>query len=114
MAEDPHIKQSEEAKIDAERAAKAANLFDLRRLIGGLFIIYGVILTVLGLGESDAEIEKAADININLYAGLAMLVFGLLFVAWALMRPLSAELEEAGGGSGDDDGGAGGEGDSAR
>ena len=24
MAEDPHIKQSEEAKLDAERAAKAA------------------------------------------------------------------------------------------
>ena len=114
MAEDPHIKQSEEAKIDAERAAKAANLFDLRRLIGGLFIIYGVILTVLGLGESDAEIEKAADININLYAGLGMLVFGLLFMAWALLRPLSAELEEAGGGSGDDDGGAVGEGDAAR
>ncbi len=114
MAEDPHIKQSEEAQIDAERAAKAANLFDLRRLIGGLFIIYGVILTVVGLGDSDAEIEKAADININLYAGLAMLAFGLLFVAWALMRPLSAELEEAGGGSGDDAGGAGGEGGSGR
>ena len=96
MAEDPHIQQSEEAKMDAERAAKAANLFDLRRLIGGLFIIYGVILTVLGLGESDASIEKSADININLYAGLAMLVFGLLFVAWALMRPLSAELRGGG------------------
>ena len=58
-------------------------------------MIYGVILIVVGLGDSDAEIEKAADININLYAGLAMLVFGLLFVAWALMRPLSAELDEA-------------------
>ena len=109
MAEDPHNKQSDESELDAERAAKAANLFDLRRLIGGLFIIYGVILSVLGLGESDAEIEKAADININLYAGLAMLVFGLSFVAWALLRPLSAELEEAGGGAGDDGGGAGGE-----
>jgi hypothetical protein len=109
MAEDPHIQQSEEAKIDAERAARAANLFDLRRLIGGLFIIYGVILTVLGLGESDASIEKSADININLYAGLGMLVFGLLFLAWALMRPLSEELgsDEAGGGAGDDGGGTG-------
>ena len=106
MAEDPHIQQSEQAEIDADRAAKAANLFDLRRIIGGLFVIYGVILTVLGLGESDASIEKSAGVNVNLYAGLAMLAVGLLFIAWALLRPLSAEMdsdEESGGGSGGDD-----------
>ena len=71
---DPHIEQSEQA--DAERAAKAARLFDIRRLIGGLFLIYGVILTVLGLGESDASIAKSADINVNLYAGIGMLIMG--------------------------------------
>ena len=41
---DPHIEQSEQAEMDAQRAAKAARLFDIRRLIGGLFLIYGVIL----------------------------------------------------------------------
>ena len=105
MAEDPYIQQSEQAEIDAKRAAKAARLFDIRRLIGGLFLIYGVILTVLGLGESDASIDKSAGININLYAGLGMLVVGLLFVVWALARPLAAELDESessGGGSGGD------------
>jgi len=111
MAEDPHIQQSEQAEIDAHRAARAANLFDLRRLIGGLFVIYGVILIVLGIGDSQDEIDKAAGIHINLYAGLAMLVFGLLMIAWALLRPLSAELdesEESGGGpGGDDDSGVG-------
>ena len=30
MAEDPYIQQSEQAEIDAERAAKAARLFDIR------------------------------------------------------------------------------------
>jgi len=91
--------------MDAHRAARAANLFDIRRLIGGLFVIYGVILVVLGIGDSQAEIDKAAGINMNLYAGLAMLAFGLLMIAWALLRPLSAELdsEEPGGGSGGDD-----------
>jgi len=105
MAEDPLIQQSEQAEIEAHRAARAANLFDVRRLIGGLFVIYGVILVVLGLGESDASIAKSADINVNLYAGLGMLALGLLFIAWALLRPLSAELdsEEPGGGSGGDD-----------
>ena len=106
MAEDPHIQQSEAAEVDADRAARAANLFDLRRLIGGLFVIYAVILIILGIGDSQAEIDKAAGININLYAGLGMLVFGLFMIAWALLRPLSAELDESdepGGGPGGDD-----------
>jgi NADH:ubiquinone oxidoreductase subunit 4 (subunit M) len=88
---DPHIAQSEQAEADAQRAAKAARLFDIRRLIGGLFLIYGVILVVLGLGESDASIEKSADINVNLYAGLGMLVLAAFFIAWGLMRPLSGD-----------------------
>ena len=106
MAEDPHIQQSEQAEIDAAAAPRrAANLFDLRRIIGGLFLIYGAILVVLGLGESDASIEKSAGVNVNLYAGLGMLAVAVLFIAWALLRPLSAELDESeqsGGGSGDD------------
>jgi hypothetical protein len=111
MAEDPLISQHEEAEVEAHRAARAANLFDIRRLIGGLFVIYGVILVVLGLGESDASIDKSAGINVNLDAGLGMLVLGVLFIAWALLRPLAAELdsEEPGGGAGGDGGGAGGE-----
>jgi hypothetical protein len=104
MADDPLIEQSEQAELDADRAAKAARLFDIRRLIGGLFLIYGVILVVLGLGESDASIAKSADINVNLYAGLGMLVVAVFFIAWALMRPLGAdeESEAPGGGSGGD------------
>jgi len=90
---DPHIAQSEQAEIDAQRAAKAARLFDIRRLIGGLFLIYGVILTVLGLGESDASIAKSADLNINLYAGICMLIMSACFIAWALWRPLGDEPE---------------------
>ena len=109
MADDPHIEKAEQAEIDAQRAAKAARLFDIRRLIGGLFMIYGVILVVLGLGESDASIEKSAGLNVNLYAGLGMLALALLFLAWGFLRPLGEEpgSEQAGGGAGDDDGGTG-------
>src|ERR1700754_2872278 len=107
MADDNLIQQSEQAETDAQRAAKAARLFDIRRLMGGLFLIYGVILTVLGLGESDASIAKSAGININLYAGLGMLVVGVLFLIWAFGRPLAAEVDDeesepTGGGSGGD------------
>ena len=109
---DPLIAQSE-GEADAARSARAANLFDVRRLIGGLFLIYGVILTVLGLGESDASIAKSADININLYSGLGMLAVAVFFLAWAFLRPLSGELDEAGERSKTTSRGAGGDGDSA-
>ena len=77
------------------REERAANLFDLRRIIGGVFVVWGVLLTILGLFDSDAEIEKAAGVHINLYAGIGMLIFGALFLVWAFTRPLGRELAEA-------------------
>jgi uncharacterized membrane protein YqjE len=101
MTDDPLIGKAEGAEIESHRARRAANLFDLRRIIGGLFAVYGVILVILGLGASDAEIDKAAGWNLNLWTGVAMLVVAAIFVAWALTRPLSDELEEAERGEGD-------------
>jgi hypothetical protein len=95
---------------------RSINLFDLRRIIGGLFVVYGVVLAVLGLFDSQEEIDKAAGVNINLWAGVAMLVFGVLMIVWALARPLSEELgsEEAGSGPGGDAERPGGSGDAGR
>ncbi|MDQ3785825.1 MAG: hypothetical protein M3422_01100 [Actinomycetota bacterium] len=63
--------------------------FDIRLIIALLTGVYGLVLTVLGLFvTSDAEIEKSAGVNINLWAGLALLVVALLFVSWARLRPL--------------------------
>ena len=42
-----------------ERELRAANLFDIRRIIGGLFLLYGITLTVLGLGASDEDLQRA-------------------------------------------------------
>jgi hypothetical protein len=78
-----------------ERTERAANLFDLRRIIGGLFTAWGVLLIILGATDSQAEIDKAAGININLLAGFAMLLFGVLMLVWAFTRPLGTELTEA-------------------
>ena len=93
---DELIRQSEQAEAQAEtdRSARAANLFDLRRIIGGLFAIYGVILFVLGLGASQKEIDKAAGWNLNLWVGLAMIVVAAIFIGWALARPLSDQLDD--------------------
>ncbi|MCW2993297.1 MAG: hypothetical protein JWQ18_792 [Conexibacter sp.] len=90
---DQRAGETEEQGTGAKEA-QAANLFDLRRIIGGLFVLYGIVLTITGLGDSKAEIHKAAGVHINLYAGLGMLVLGVVFVAWALLRPLGQQLQE--------------------
>ena len=84
-----------EAEKGGGRELQAANLFDLRRIIGGLFVLYGLILTVTGLFDSQAEIDKSAGVHINLWEGLAMLVLGGLFLLWAFTRPLAEQLAEA-------------------
>src|SRR4051812_50209614 len=57
----------------------AAKLFDLRVMIGGLFLVYGVMLTVAGFFTSPADLAKASHININLWMGIGMLVIGGVF-----------------------------------
>src|SRR4051794_21506150 len=79
---------------DEARAARAANRFDIRRIIGALFILYGLILTVTGIVGSQHVKDKAAGININLWAGIAMLVVGALMITWALLRPTVPEPPE--------------------
>ena len=81
-----------ETPIDetAERRSAAARLFDVRRVIGGLFFIYGVIVTLIGLFDSDADLAKAQGVRINLWTGLGMLLLGVLFLLWQWWRPAQA------------------------
>jgi hypothetical protein len=69
---------------DELAAARIANRFDIRRIIGGLFVLYGVVLIVTGVVGSDEVKNKAAGINVNLWTGMGMLVFGVLMIFWAL------------------------------
>lgn len=62
-------------------------MFDLRWLIGGLFTVYGVLLTVVGLFDSQAAVTKAQGVRINVWVGLGMLAFGLFFLLWRWLRP---------------------------
>ncbi|MEU9100843.1 hypothetical protein [Streptomyces sp. NPDC048361] len=71
------------------KSASAARLFDIRRIIGGLFTLYGVIVTVAGILASDADLKKAQGININLWTGLGMLALGLFFLTWLKLRPMA-------------------------
>ncbi|MFD8734846.1 hypothetical protein ACFV06_07970 [Streptomyces sp. NPDC059618] len=77
-----------------KKSATAARLFDIRRIIGGLFVVYGVIVTIAGITASDADLTKAGGININLWTGLGMLALGLFFLTWLWLRPLPPTTPE--------------------
>ncbi|MBY8345453.1 hypothetical protein LXH13_23985 [Streptomyces spinosirectus] len=70
-----------------EKSATAARIFDLRRIIGGLFVLYGIIVTITGITDDQAAIDKAQGVNINLWTGIAMLILGIFFLAWLKLRP---------------------------
>jgi hypothetical protein len=80
--------------VDEAAAARAANRFDIRRIIGGLFALYGLVLLALGLFGSHAVTHKASSINIDLWTGLGMLVVSAAMIFWALARPAQPEPPE--------------------
>jgi len=69
---DELIDEAQEAEEErgGSREERAANLFDIRRIIGGLFLFYGIVLTVMGFGASDQDIARAHGINVNLSVGI--------------------------------------------
>jgi hypothetical protein len=79
---------------DEIAAARAANRFDIRRIIGALFALYGIVLLITGIVGSHKVKTKAAGINIDLWVGIGMLVFAAVMIAWALWRPTVPEPEE--------------------
>lgn len=89
---------SEVSELERE-SATATQLFDIRTVIGGLFVVYGLLIGSAGLNASDAAITKAQGVNINLWTGIAMLVFGLLFLLWLKLRPLTSPTHAHDGGA---------------
>ncbi len=73
--------------MDDKKAKKTAGALDVRNIIGILMAVYGVILLAMGL-FSDSEAPLSADINSNLYAGLALLAVAAVFLIWARLRPI--------------------------
>jgi len=89
-----HDVQREVSELEG-KSTTASRLFDLRLIIGGLFVVYGIIVTIAGINPSDASLDKSEGININLWTGIAMLLLGIFFLGWVKLRPVPpVELAE--------------------
>ena len=84
----------ERPQFSEEQVEKATSLLDIRKIIGGLLGVYGLLLLGAGLVASEADKEKAAGVNINLWVSFALLLAAALFMVWGFTRPLVDELEE--------------------
>lgn len=74
---------------------RRAGAFDIRLVISLLTGVYGVVLTIMGVAFTDqADLDKAAGVNINLWAGIGMVVFTALFVLWAVLRPIRVPVSD--------------------
>jgi hypothetical protein len=71
---------------------KTAGVFDVRTVIGALLAIYGVVLLLMAAFGDEAS-KKTGGVNANLWAGIVLLVVGLVFLAWVKMRPVVVEDE---------------------
>ncbi|MFC9474448.1 hypothetical protein ACFTS5_19880 [Nocardia sp. NPDC056952] len=64
-------------------------LFDIRTIVGALLGSYGVILVITSLVQDSAAQEvKTGGVDVNLWAGLGMIGFAVVFIGWALLRPV--------------------------
>lgn len=64
-----------------------ARMLDLRSYICALFLIFGLVVTFLGISPPPDQLARAAGININLWAGLSMLVLSAVMGIWAFAVP---------------------------
>jgi hypothetical protein len=78
---------SEHTTRSASEHGHIAGIFDIRNIIGALLGLYGLILLVMGI-FGDTEEDKTGGVNANLWAGLVLLVAGLVFLSWARFRPV--------------------------
>src|SRR5919205_1259670 len=96
---------SSEGTGGGERAHKAG-AFDVRNVIGALIGFYGIVLLLVSFFGED-EPEKTGGVDANLWAGLAMIVFGVAFALWSRLRPVVVETHGGADNGGEDGAGTG-------
>jgi hypothetical protein len=68
---------------------RKAGLFDIRTFIAALLGFDGVVILILGLfGDQSTSVDQAPPININLWAGVGLIVTAVVFETWKRLRPV--------------------------
>ena len=68
---------------------------DIRTPIGLLFLSLGGLLVIYGFFSDPGIYVRSLDININLWWGLALLVFGGIMTYFGVARPSSPIVSTA-------------------
>lgn len=67
--------EADDSQADPVRRGFWEHATDIRAVAGALFACYGTLLTIRGLMATEATIEQSEGVNINLWTGIAMLIF---------------------------------------
>ena len=65
---------------------------DLRLPIGLMFTIIGALLSIFGMMSDEAIYTRSLGINVNLWWGLVLLLFGLVMLGLALRARQRAQV----------------------
>ena len=68
---------------------------DLRLPIGLMFSLFGVMLTGYGLISDRAIYARSLGINVNLWWGLVLLLFGVVMLRFALAKRREERPDDA-------------------
>jgi hypothetical protein len=69
---------------------------DIKLPIGLMFAIFGLLLTIYGIFTADTNLYNISfDINVNLWSGIFMLVFGGIMIVFSKGIKKSQLTEEA-------------------
>ncbi len=89
---------------------RTAGLFDIRTFIAALLGFDGLVILLMGLfGDQSTTVNEAPPININLWAGIGLVVTAVVFETWKRLRPVkvaqpppdAADQADRGSGPGD-------------
>ena len=69
---------------------------DIRFPIGFMFTLVGLLLVIAGFTYADAEtLKRSLDINVNLWWGIGLIIFGGLMLFFAVRGAKAAKAEPA-------------------
>ena len=71
------------------RKTRTAGLFDIRTFIAALLGFDGLVILLMGLfGDQSTTVNEAPPININLWAGIGLVLTAVVFETWKRLRPV--------------------------